>query len=132
MTVSDGKSWERWNTHFSTTVEQEVFGCAHALLCQQRRCALLCRQAPPPVSHYCRHPFKLAQDPNSQHLGTTVWDSSIVLAKYLEKVSRGRTHALLASAAITSCPRATQAVWTSLLAASPGWQDAPPSVIVRL
>lgn len=33
-----------------------------------------------------RHTFKLAQDPNSQHLGTTVWDSSIVLAKYLEKV----------------------------------------------
>ena len=48
-------------------------------------CAALC--APPPrPPHSCRHPFKLAQDPNSQHLGTTVWDSSIVLAKYLEKV----------------------------------------------
>lgn len=29
-------------------------------------------------------PFRLSQDPNSQHLGTTVWDASIVLAKYLE------------------------------------------------
>lgn len=27
----------------------------------------------------------LAQDPNSHNLGTTVWDASIVLAKYLEK-----------------------------------------------
>ena len=31
-------------------------------------------------------PFRLSQDPNSQHLGTTVWDASIVLAKYLEQV----------------------------------------------
>lgn len=30
-------------------------------------------------------PFRLSQDPNSQHLGTTVWDASIVLAKYLEQ-----------------------------------------------
>ena len=37
----------------------------------------------------CRHTFKLAQDPNSNILGTTVWDSSIVLAKYLEKVADG-------------------------------------------
>jgi len=64
----------------------------------------LCCQPPPPVSHYCRHPFKLAQDPNSQHLGTTVWDSSIVLAKYLEKVRRCRTHAHGAAAAVISVP----------------------------
>ncbi|GAB4813580.1 hypothetical protein N2152v2_000626 [Parachlorella kessleri] len=32
--------------------------------------------------------FKLAQDPNSHNLGTTVWDASIVLAKWLEKNSR--------------------------------------------
>ena len=88
MTVSDGKSWERWNTHFSTTVEQEVFGCDAALLCQHNRCALLYSQPPPRLPHARRHPFKLAQDPNSQHLGTTVWDASIVLAKYLEKVNR--------------------------------------------
>ncbi|GMH33697.1 hypothetical protein BSKO_01531 [Bryopsis sp. KO-2023] len=51
--------WERWNTHFSTVVEQEVLG----------------------------YPFRLSQDPNSENLGTTVWDASIVLAKYLEKNS---------------------------------------------
>ena len=27
-----------------------------------------------------------AQDPSSEDLGTTVWDASIVLAKYIEKV----------------------------------------------
>jgi predicted nicotinamide N-methyase len=32
----------------------------------------------------CRRVLRLQQDPNSQHLGTTVWDSSIVLAKFLE------------------------------------------------
>jgi hypothetical protein len=30
--------------------------------------------------------LRLAQDPNSEHLGTTVWDASIVLAKFFEKV----------------------------------------------
>lgn len=34
------------------------------------------------------YPLTLSQDPNSQHLGTTVWDASIVFAKYLEKNSR--------------------------------------------
>lgn len=28
----------------------------------------------------------MSQDPSSLNLGTTVWDASIVLAKYLEKV----------------------------------------------
>ncbi|EFN56375.1 hypothetical protein CHLNCDRAFT_144895 [Chlorella variabilis] len=51
---------ERWNTHFSTTVEQELLGID----------------------------LQLAQDPNSSNLGTTVWDASIVLAKYIEKNSR--------------------------------------------
>jgi predicted nicotinamide N-methyase len=32
--------------------------------------------------------LRLAQDPNSEHLGTTVWDASIVLAKYLERGMR--------------------------------------------
>ncbi|KAK9812794.1 hypothetical protein WJX72_003942 [[Myrmecia] bisecta] len=49
--------FERWNTHFSTTVTVELFGLD----------------------------LHLAQDPSSHNLGTTVWDSSIVLAKYLEK-----------------------------------------------
>ncbi len=30
--------------------------------------------------------LRLAQDPSSEHLGTTVWDSSVVLAKWMEKV----------------------------------------------
>lgn len=34
----------------------------------------------------CSVMLRLAQDPNSEHLGTTVWDASIVLAKYFEKV----------------------------------------------
>jgi hypothetical protein len=29
------------------------------------------------------HKLSLAQDPNSQHHGTTIWDSSIVFVKYL-------------------------------------------------
>jgi hypothetical protein len=36
------------------------------------------------------HHFRLSQDPSSLHLGTTVWDASIVLAKWLEKVKGGR------------------------------------------
>uniref|UniRef100_A0A1D1ZWE0 Protein N-lysine methyltransferase METTL21A n=1 Tax=Auxenochlorella protothecoides TaxID=3075 RepID=A0A1D1ZWE0_AUXPR len=51
---------ERWNTHFSTSVEQELFGVR----------------------------LTFAQDPNSENLGTTVWDASIVLAKFLEKNAR--------------------------------------------
>ncbi|KAG0589047.1 hypothetical protein M758_2G241000 [Ceratodon purpureus] len=34
------------------------------------------------------HKVSLAQNPNSQHHGTTVWDSSIVFVKYLEKNSK--------------------------------------------
>ncbi|KAG0570528.1 hypothetical protein M758_6G162500 [Ceratodon purpureus] len=34
------------------------------------------------------HKLLLAQDPNSKHLGTTVWDSSMVFVKYLEKNSK--------------------------------------------
>lgn len=59
------ESWERWNTHLSTEVEVEVLG----------------------------HQVKLAQNPSSQNLGTTVWDSSIVLAKYLQKNARNGTFA---------------------------------------
>jgi hypothetical protein len=36
---------------------------------------------------HCRITLRLAQDPSSEHLGTTVWDASIVMAKYFEKVS---------------------------------------------
>ncbi|KAK9868374.1 hypothetical protein WJX84_008776 [Apatococcus fuscideae] len=56
----DESGWQRWNTHFSTSVEVELFGKT----------------------------LRLAQDPNSQNLGTTVWDASIVLAKWLEKGAR--------------------------------------------
>ncbi|MCO5591183.1 hypothetical protein L7F22_051976 [Adiantum nelumboides] len=31
------------------------------------------------------HRLQLAQDPNSKHLGTTVWDSSMVFVKFLEQ-----------------------------------------------
>ncbi|KAJ6803457.1 protein N-lysine methyltransferase METTL21A isoform X2 [Iris pallida] len=34
------------------------------------------------------HRLQLAQDPNSKHLGTTVWDASVVLIKFLERNSR--------------------------------------------
>ncbi|CAA7026240.1 unnamed protein product [Microthlaspi erraticum] len=34
------------------------------------------------------HELNFAQDPNSKHLGTTVWDASMVFAKYLEKNCR--------------------------------------------
>ncbi|GIL53527.1 hypothetical protein Vafri_9113 [Volvox africanus] len=51
------ESWERWNTHQTTMVEQEVFGSV----------------------------LRFVQDPSSEHLGTTVWDASVVLAKWFEK-----------------------------------------------
>lgn len=53
--------FERWNGHLETLVEQEVFGLT----------------------------LQLAQDPSSMNLGTSVWDASIVLARYLELVRRG-------------------------------------------
>lgn len=34
------------------------------------------------------HQLQFSQDPNSKHLGTTVWDASMVLVKYLEKNCR--------------------------------------------
>ncbi|KAK8597606.1 hypothetical protein V6N13_095008 [Hibiscus sabdariffa] len=34
------------------------------------------------------HQLQFAQDPNSKHLGTTVWDTSTVFAKFLEKNCR--------------------------------------------
>lgn len=43
--------------------------------------------------------LRLAQDPNTEHLGTTVWDASIVLAKYLEKVNQGARCAAAGEAA---------------------------------
>ena len=60
MPEQQAGQFERWNTHFSKTVEQEVLG----------------------------YPFSLAQEPSSHHLGTTVWDASIVAAKWMERVSR--------------------------------------------
>ena len=54
------ESFARWNTHFSTSVSVELFGT----------------------------PLRLSQDPQSLHLGTTVWDASIVVAKWLERNAR--------------------------------------------
>ncbi|CAL9106635.1 unnamed protein product [Musa textilis] len=34
------------------------------------------------------HQLQLSQDPNSKHLGTTVWDASMVFVKFLEKNCR--------------------------------------------
>ncbi|EPS70312.1 hypothetical protein M569_04453, partial [Genlisea aurea] len=34
------------------------------------------------------HHLQFSQDPNSKHLGTTVWDASLVFAKFLEKNCR--------------------------------------------
>ncbi|XP_038970870.1 protein-lysine methyltransferase METTL21D [Phoenix dactylifera] len=34
------------------------------------------------------HHLRLSQDPNSRHLGTTVWDASMVFVKFLEKNCR--------------------------------------------
>lgn len=42
------------------------------------------------VALTCSITLQLAQDPNSNNLGTTVWDASIVLAKYIEKVGPAR------------------------------------------
>ena len=39
-----------------------------------------------PCAQLCRHELRILQDPSSMHLGLTVWDASIVCAKYLEKV----------------------------------------------
>ncbi|KAL3140651.1 hypothetical protein ABBQ32_005217 [Trebouxia sp. C0010 RCD-2024] len=57
MAQTPGDGWVRWNTHHSTQVDVELFG----------------------------NTLHLLQNPNTNHLGTTVWDSSIVLAKFLEK-----------------------------------------------
>ncbi|GFR51417.1 hypothetical protein Agub_g13705, partial [Astrephomene gubernaculifera] len=63
---SNDESWDRWNTHQTTMVEQEVFGTV----------------------------LRFVQDPSSEHLGTTVWDASVVLAKWFEKA---RDHIPLAN-----------------------------------
>ncbi|XP_057732004.1 uncharacterized protein LOC130947341 isoform X2 [Arachis stenosperma] len=34
------------------------------------------------------HELQFTQDPNSKHLGTKVWDSSLVFAKFLERNCR--------------------------------------------
>ena len=52
--------FERFNTHTSTSIELPLFGST----------------------------WRLAQAPNTNHLGTTVWDASIILAKWMEKNAR--------------------------------------------
>jgi predicted nicotinamide N-methyase len=58
--------FERWNTHFSTVVEQNV------------------------IIQGVATPLRISQDPSSNNLGTTVWDASIVLTKFFEKNAVGR------------------------------------------
>lgn len=52
--------FERFNTHDSHSVELPLFGST----------------------------WRLAQAPNTNHLGTTVWDASIILAKWMERNAR--------------------------------------------
>jgi hypothetical protein len=82
---------ERWNTHFSTTVEVEVLGCALSV-CVVFGCVRVLKRSSANDGKQTRPsnpnsvPLRLAQDPASENLGTTVWDASIVLAKFFEKV----------------------------------------------
>ena len=57
-------------------------GCRHA---RRHSAAVLSRCIALSLPILCSIDFQLAQDPNSSNLGTTVWDASIVLAKYIEK-----------------------------------------------
>ncbi|KAK6141747.1 hypothetical protein DH2020_024516 [Rehmannia glutinosa] len=55
--------------------------------------ASLCRKLNSPdtsaiILEVLGHQLHFAQDPNSKHLGTTVWDASMVFAKFLEKNCR--------------------------------------------
>ncbi|CAM9468607.1 unnamed protein product [Phaeothamnion confervicola] len=52
----DVNGFERWHTHLSTTVTIKIFG----------------------------HTLSISQDPDSLDLGTTVWDASLILSKYME------------------------------------------------
>ncbi|CAM9222964.1 unnamed protein product, partial [Discosporangium mesarthrocarpum] len=52
-----GKEFQRWNTHLSTVVPMEV----------------------------CGHHLNIIQDPNSNNLGTTIWDASVILVSYMER-----------------------------------------------
>lgn len=56
-------SFERWRTHLDTCSEQLIFDTT----------------------------LRLYQDPSSYNLGTTVWDASVVLSKYIERESHHRS-----------------------------------------
>lgn len=73
---------------FQTCSVSQGICCMCCLLC---KCGgSLCKRC----SHWacvngaerCRFTVRLQQQPGSQHLGLTVWDASIVCAKYMEKV----------------------------------------------
>eukprot|EP00903_Cladosiphon_okamuranus_P005605 g5577.t1 len=49
--------FQRWNTHHSHVVPIEV----------------------------CGHQLNIAQDPSSDNLGTTIWDASVILVRYMER-----------------------------------------------
>jgi predicted nicotinamide N-methyase len=68
---------DRWNSSDREKVKVSLFGYVHALFCTKFSSF--------EIDAMCRVDICLSQDPNSHNLGTTVWDASIVLAKYLEK-----------------------------------------------
>lgn len=100
---------ERWNTHLSTYVEIPLFGYGSGLCFVLELCRKWSSECVRPA---CRSEVRLSQNPSSMNLGTTgarvryvyfwavctlaivvmvgnasaVWDASICLAKYLEKV----------------------------------------------
>ena len=76
------QEWERWNCHFDKEVQLELFGWVGRSPWQLP--ALLGR---PLMLAQRRTTFRLLQDPGSHDLGSTVWDASIVLAKWLDKVT---------------------------------------------
>ena len=127
-----------WNTHFSTVVEQELFGCGAAAVGAPTQTSLAAhRRTSLPTSWPCRLDFQLAQDPNSSNLGTTVWDASIVLAKYIEKVSRrvcvqgrrtGRSRVLVGRRRppCRQQPRSPACGRCSWRAEQPAWRLLPP------
>jgi hypothetical protein len=70
--------------HVNTSNSPAMLCCCRHYRHRRRCCCCCC----------CSVNLRLAQDPSSEHLGTTVWDASIVLAKYFEKVC-GLTRVIL-------------------------------------
>lgn len=107
------ESWERWNTRRSPEgvplwrlershkphLEPPPLG---PLSCQPKQqthlphSSLSCHPNPADQTTMVEQEvfgsvLRFVQDPSSEHLGTTVWDASVVLAKWFEKVCWGAT-----------------------------------------